>query len=224
MTIKPCKECGGPLSDKAAACPGCGAKQKKKISIWVWIGGIFLGLAVIGSCAEDATVDSNILESRALDSNDREAKGNEKIVINNNNWKYDTSKDEMRNTTTKYASNISQNVVSFDFPYNGGSQLSIVLRKTGNDTDIMLMISKGQFLCSIRECEAAFKFDSGNIQSITMAESSSHDSDLLFVAYDKTKQKLINQMKSSQKLTIELPFYQEGNRQFTFNLDGLEWN
>lgn len=29
MAIKPCKECGAPVSDKATACPMCGAKVKE---------------------------------------------------------------------------------------------------------------------------------------------------------------------------------------------------
>lgn len=32
MAIQPCKECGGPVSDKAESCPMCGAKQPKKTS------------------------------------------------------------------------------------------------------------------------------------------------------------------------------------------------
>ncbi|OJU74914.1 MAG: hypothetical protein BGN93_01395 [Acinetobacter sp. 39-4] len=42
MAIKPCKECGGPVSDKAESCPRCGAKQPKQTSLLTWIiGGLF---------------------------------------------------------------------------------------------------------------------------------------------------------------------------------------
>ena len=37
MVIKPCKECGGAVSDKAESCPQCGAKQPKQTSILTWI-------------------------------------------------------------------------------------------------------------------------------------------------------------------------------------------
>lgn len=57
-----------------------------------------------------------------------------------------------------------------------------------------------------------------------MSEPDSHSSDLLFVAYDKTESKIIEQLKNSKKLVIEVPFYQEGKKQFTFNVNGLEWN
>ena len=37
MAIKPCKECGNQISDKAESCPQCGAKQPKKTSLFTKI-------------------------------------------------------------------------------------------------------------------------------------------------------------------------------------------
>lgn len=45
MAIKPCKECGGPVSDKAESCPQCGAKQAKSTSPFV----IFLTVLLVGA-------------------------------------------------------------------------------------------------------------------------------------------------------------------------------
>ena len=42
MAIRPCKECGAPVSDKAESCPMCGAKQKKKTSMLAWFGLVLL--------------------------------------------------------------------------------------------------------------------------------------------------------------------------------------
>ena len=69
-----------------------------------------------------------------------------------------------------------------------------------------------------------FKFDDNPVQSISMVEPDSHASDMLFVAYDKTEAKIINQLRNSKKLVIEVPFYQEGKKQFTFDVGNLEWN
>ena len=42
MALIKCGECGGELSDKAAACPKCGAKPPRKTSRVTWlVGGIF---------------------------------------------------------------------------------------------------------------------------------------------------------------------------------------
>ena len=52
MALKPCKECGNQISDKAESCPQCGAKQPKKMGIFAWIAIIFVGLLVIGAIAD----------------------------------------------------------------------------------------------------------------------------------------------------------------------------
>lgn len=222
MAIKPCKECGGPVSDKAESCPQCGAKQKKKTSMLAWFGLVLLVLAGIGMCAEKS-IDSKsstqssvteISQNKPTETNTEELK----------NWQYETSKDEMRGIESKFATTVSTNTIDFDFPYNGGSKLILTLRKRGAEVDVMIAVSKGQILCGIQNCETAFKFDNGVVQSITMSEPESHSSDLLFIAYDKTKSKIISQLKNSKKLVIEVPFYQEGKKQFTFDVSGLEWN
>ena len=100
----------------------------------------------------------------------------------------------------------------------------LTLRETGNQKDVIVTISKGQILCGIRGCDLSFKFNDGAVQSITMSEPDNHSSEALFVMYDKTETNIINQLKDSKKLVIEVPFYQEGRKQFTFDVGGLEWN
>ena len=90
MAIKPCKECGAPVSDKAESCPMCGAKQKKKTSMLAWFGLVLLVLAGIGMYAEKS-IDSRsstqssatkILQNQPPEANTGELK----------NWQYETSK------------------------------------------------------------------------------------------------------------------------------------
>lgn len=222
MAIKPCKECGGPVSDKAESCPQCGAKQKKKTSMLAWFGLVLLVLAGIGMCAEKSIDSKSSTQSSVTEISQN--KPTETNIEELKNWQYETSKDEMRGIESKFATTVSTNTVDFDFPYNGGSKLILTLRKRGTEVDVMVAVSKGQILCGIQNCETAFKFDNGVVQSITMSEPESHSSDLLFIAYDKTKSKIISQLKNSKKLVIEVPFYQEGKKQFTFDVSGLEWN
>lgn len=222
MAIKPCKECGGPVSDKAESCPQCGAKQKKKTSMLAWFGLVLLVLAGIGMCAEKSIDSKSSTQSSVTEISQN--KPTETNIEELKNWQYETSKDEMRGIESKFATTVSTNTVDFDFPYNGGSKLILTLRKRGTEVDVMVAVSKGQILCGIQNCETAFKFDNGVVQSITMSEPESHSSDLLFIAYDETKSKIISQLKNSKKLVIEVPFYQEGKKQFTFDVSGLEWN
>ncbi|MEZ2773477.1 zinc ribbon domain-containing protein [Acinetobacter pseudolwoffii] len=217
MAIKPCKECGAPVSDKAESCPMCGAKQPKETSVLTWVCVGILGLAAIIWMYSDKTPSTSsgvVSTTQATESENVKPK----------NWQYEASKDEMRGIESRFATTVSTNTVDFDFPYNGGSKLILALRKRGSEVDVMVSITKGQILCGIQNCEAAFKFDDGAVQSITMSEPDSHASDLLFVAYDKTESKIISQLKNSKKLVIEVPFYQQGKKQFTFDVSGLEWN
>ena len=59
MAIKPCKECGAPVSDKAESCPMCGAKQPKETSVLTWICVGMLGLAAMIWFFSDHTPNSS---------------------------------------------------------------------------------------------------------------------------------------------------------------------
>ena len=72
----------------------------------------------------------------------------------------------------------SHNTVNFDFPYNGGSRLSMHIREKENNVDVYFTISNGQFVCN--ECmgtdEIVMRF--GNEDAITYktCESATGDS------------------------------------------------
>ena len=48
MALTKCKECGTEISTKAEQCPKCGAKGKKKTSLFAWICAVVFGLWMIG--------------------------------------------------------------------------------------------------------------------------------------------------------------------------------
>ena len=59
MAIKPCKECGSPVSDKASTCPQCGAKQPKKTSkIAIIFAGLMLFIIIIGLLSGEDTSEN----------------------------------------------------------------------------------------------------------------------------------------------------------------------
>ena len=60
MAVNPCKECGGPVSDKAESCPQCGAKQPKKTSKLALI---FAGLVLLLICSIPAFFYSILLNT-----------------------------------------------------------------------------------------------------------------------------------------------------------------
>lgn len=215
MAIKPCKECHHSISDKAESCPNCGAKTNKVVPRWiVWL--IFLGIfgVIANTCSTEYSSYSTTKNSEQQNTIVSEKKSY---------WNTNISEDSMRGTKTIFTSNTSNNSVNFDFPYNGGSKLSLTVQNNSRQKDIYITILKGQFLCSLSEdCKVNFKFDNGSIQAISMVGSSSQESNVLFVENSKTIRSLIEKMKKSRSLIIEPMFYQEGSRQFYFNLEGFK--
>ncbi|WP_335986192.1 zinc ribbon domain-containing protein [Acinetobacter bereziniae] len=219
MALKNCKECGNQVSDKADNCPKCGAKVKKVLPKWVvWSVFIILFLIILGSCQEK---NENNNSAQKQENNNLTADAKDQVV--ESNWTNSQTNDEMRGTKTNTTTNVSKNTVNFAFPYNGGSNLFLSVRNKSGEKDVIIRISKGLFVCGIIDgCQVNFKFDDGSIQSITMVGTESHDTDVLFVRNTKTANSIIQKIKTSKKLIIEPNFFQEGSKQFNFDLDGFE--
>lgn len=136
------------------------------------------------------------------------------------NWYYQQDKDEMRNSTNFFARTTSKNTVYLDFPYSGGTQLEIILRKSAGTGDaVMLRVDKGQFLCGVYDCEIVAKFDDRAIQTFEASRASGGSGVLFISAY----RNFTNNLKKSQRLTLEVYLFNRGSEQFTFDVSGLEW-
>lgn len=137
------------------------------------------------------------------------------------NWSYNSDRDEMRGTTTRYARVQSDNELQFDFPYNGGSHGTLQLRDKAGDLNVILSIDKGQFTCSgIMNQTVAVKFDEGAIQRYACANASDGSSNVLFLMSER---RFLKQLRSAHKVIIEVEFFQAGNQQLTFDVAGLKW-
>lgn len=225
VAIKACKECGNPVSDKAEACPKCGAKQRKKTSLFVkilaWFFGITILLAVIGSFSNSEKQATN--SNQTVKDNIENSGKTVAAPVETNNWIYQDNRDELHDSITKIAATESLNSANFGFPYGSASKLNLVVRKNHDGVDVYINISEGQFICGIIDgCEVAFKFDDGKIMNITMVESDSHSSDLLFIKLDSTENKIIEKLKTSKKLIIQPKFYKHGDVPFTFDVSGYK--
>jgi hypothetical protein len=137
-------------------------------------------------------------------------------------WSYSQDVDQMRNATTYYAQVTSDNELEFDFPYNGGATGKIVVRKSPvHGTDVMLQMTKGQFICNSYSGDTIkAKFDNGPILRFGCGEPADATTGVLFI---EGASKFIAALKSSKKVVLEAQFFQEGNRQLTFQTQGLEW-
>lgn len=139
-------------------------------------------------------------------------------------WRYKETKDEMRNKTSYFASKTSNNTIELSFPYQGGSSITLMLRKHSEyGNDVMFNLYKGQFSCRIDGCNISVKFDDGNIEKYAVSESESGSNDVLFLSGRKSMKKFMDKLKSAKKMVIEFPIYDYGRAQFTFDTQGLEW-
>jgi hypothetical protein len=55
---------------------------------------------------------------------------------------------------------------------------------------------------------------------LSLVGPADYSSNIVFAKHGRA---ILRKLTGSQRVIIELPFYQEGNRQFTFNTRGLEW-
>ena len=187
----------------------------------------FLALALVGALAGGGTQSNSSASDPSIDLNattDMNAAADEAIAnadeaLNqadaqtDGGWSYDTSTDELRGQKVYQASVDSENSVYFAAPYDGGSTLSMTVRKHPKyGQDVYFTISKGQFVCGVETCSGTINFGSGP-QTITLGEPSDYSSDTLFVTSSPS---VISHLQKAKKVIVELPFYQEGNRQFTF--------
>lgn len=157
-------------------------------------------------------------------------------------WSYSEDHDDMRNLTTHQARLTSVNKVKFDFPYNGGSQLYLLVGERQGEHRVMIRISRGQFWCPSNDCQISAKFDNGEIIKFHASFVGNNTFDALLIrapyrqgAYppemskeqiDQAERELqetfLKALRQSKRLVIEASFSQSGPEQFTFNTAGLK--
>ncbi|EOR08666.1 hypothetical protein F896_01192 [Acinetobacter genomosp. 15BJ] len=191
----------------------------------LFIGFLILGLAGCSKHIEEKSADTNQVEAS---NDDLAKKGNNSDQKPLTSWRYEESKDEMRNISLKFAGLESNNTVEFEFPYNGGSKLTIALRKnsqTPNSDGVGFLIDKGQFFCaSMDGCTGSIKFGNGSIEKINLKMSDDQNSKILYMSNEEQIKSFIQKLKKGENLIVELPFFQTGDRQFSFDSTGLDWD
>lgn len=165
----------------------------------------------------DANSDSNAADAD-MNATDMNATAALQTPPEPTGWDYITAFDQVRGAAIYKASLYSENSAYFDAPYQGGSTLTMTVRKHPEyGDDVIFKISKGQFVCGVEACSGTINFGSGP-QTIALSQPTDNSSDTLFLSSADT---VIDQLKKAKRVIVELPFYQEGNRQFTFETKGL---
>lgn len=187
-------------------------KTQHLVSVIAFMGFIFIAF---GSGDDKKEIENKIIQkNEVVDGNSG--------TLKKENWNYSEGEDKMEGTKQFFASCISINEIEFEFPYNGGSSLSIIIRNLGNKNEALLTISKGQFMTSVVDSESfKVKFDDEKSTTFYFNSASDGSSDVVFITNSKS---FLNKIKQSKKVMIEVPFFNEGSKVFEFNVEGLNWN
>ena len=139
-------------------------------------------------------------------------------------WRYDEEQDEMTDAMAYWAGLTSDNTEYFDFPYDGGSQLNLWVRKHPKyGTDVIIKITKGQLLCNEYNGtnHVTVRFDDSPAKKYNTVEPTDISSDQLFLLGAKD---FISRAKKAKTIKIEIPVFEEGDRVFKFTVDEpLKW-
>jgi hypothetical protein len=172
---------------------------------------ISIGITGCGGKKEgDAKTGTEAAAASASDAKPSDAKS----------WKYSEKVDKMSSETNYYASIDANEKLKFDFPYDGGSVANLTVRNKGKENEIILSVSKGQFNSKIENNTVRIKFDDEKPIEVPYTEPSSGSSDLIFIG---TEKEVIAKLLTAKKVLIEAEFFNEGNRQMEFNVDGFKW-
>lgn len=137
-------------------------------------------------------------------------------------WDYDEDADPMTGKITAMASLASMETYELDFPYQGGTFAHLIVRhhpRKGND--VMFSINTGQLQCfSYGGCRLMVRFDESAPITVKGVAPSDGSHDVIFLASSK---KFIASLKKAKQMKVELPFFQQGTRLFTFGTAGFTW-
>lgn len=136
------------------------------------------------------------------------------------NWQYSEDKDEMTSQKRLFATCLSTNEIQFEFPYNGGSFFTLTVRNMGNGNEVVLEVSKGQFMSGFNSA-LRLKFDDEQPMSIGYSDAADGSSNVIFL---NSSNKIISKLKTAKKLLIEATFFSAGSKHIQFDVSGLKWN
>lgn len=185
-----------------------------KKTIVVAIALIALGIVIKACSSANADVpdasEKLIMEKTSDDKAD---------FLKTNTWKYDSSTNNMGDKYL-YAEIDANEKVYMEFPYNGGSTGTLLIRNKNGKKEAMFLIDKGQIDTDYDGTYIRVKFDDQTPQKWSMSGSADNSSDILFF---ENASSLIKKVKESKKVVLEVPFFQNGNQQFVFNTENLKF-
>lgn len=135
-------------------------------------------------------------------------------------WKRSVTTDTMTDQPIVKLRNISTNTVSMGFPYQGAQHGTLLFRRDPREgDDLLFYIERGQFMCDdIALCTVWVRFGDKAPVEWPAAQAEDGSSDILFL---RDIGDFVSELKGVETIVIEATFFQEGDRQFKFRVNGF---
>jgi len=181
---------------------------------------VFFVVLAVASTDSEESKDNTASSSETSTSTKDEQKEEKKEK--KPNWTNEENEDKMSGEKRFYTYTTSTNEIEFDFPYQGGSSFTLLVRNMGKANEVALTVSKGQFMPSImNERSVRVKFDDEKPFNYSYAGTSDGSATTIFIV---NANQFINKLKKAKKLMIEAPFYDAGMQIIYFDVEGFKWN
>ncbi len=126
----------------------------------------------------------------------------------------------MRDERVRFAEVRSSTRLTLGFPYQGGTQLRIVLRqREQREPEVLILVDRGQLAC-LRDCTFSARFGTEEVMQWDAQAAESSPGDVIFVNRTEV---FIEELLRARKVILEIDLYGYGLAQFTFNITGLKW-
>jgi hypothetical protein len=147
----------------------------------------------------------------------------------NSQWTYHVNEDKMRGTKSYYASLDSPTRLDFQFPYNGGSTVTLSVSSVKKDEYyVRIWINKGQFVVRSLLDVPELKFDDEPVMKLAKLTGTNNigsiaeDGSGITLAYGSGGKRFAEKLKKSKRLVMDARFYLTERKQFEFKVEGLD--
>lgn len=128
------------------------------------------------------------------------------------NWEYIEKRDEVSGRIHRSAIDMSINTVGLKSPYGGAQYGKISVTNYG----VLFSIEKGQISCGER-CDILVKFDNDEPTSVSAQKFGDGSTSIQF-----TDSSILDELKKSRSLKIQVDVFQNGFQEFTFDVSGFK--
>ncbi|RBL92413.1 hypothetical protein [Chitinophaga flava] len=192
--------------------------MKKVVKIVLIVFGALFVIGFISNLAKVGKATKAVNDSTKVQVSGTDPKEGEAAVASA--WRYSEDEDKMTSDKVYHAEVDANELLQFEFPYQGGSTATLYLRNKNKKNNLLLMVSKGQFNSSFQGQNIKVRFDDD--KPMTFGTSNANDGDTKVLFIDNVS-KFIARMKTAKKVLIEAEFYRSGVRQMEFNVSGFNW-